>query len=246
MAFKILRNFGHLIPNLHVQFYLFYAVEKNVGPMTMKTFENYLEQYCAESLVELSFEHSCYTLFEGIEKQFTCLKTLHANICTFGEKLPFNKLFPNLQNLELGWNCYRNTTAIRVHFPVLKNLWFYDHMYFNSDLKFQKEDIEELLKLNPQLEKSTIIFLEKHSPDFIRHINKHYPNAQIVNGLRLQVTNPFSYFEFVFRDTHRGRRKHEIYPAHFSDKYIDSLEKLRNMHKYQNFRNSQKIKNTSR
>lgn len=234
MAFKILRNFGHLIPNLHVQFTLFYAVEKNVGPMTMKYFENYLAQYCSESLVDLSFEYSCYTLFEGIEKPFTCLKTLHADFCTFGEQLHFNKLFPNLQNLKLGWNCYGNTAAIRTHFPALKNLWLYDDNYCNSDLKFQKEDIEGLLKLNPQLEKSTFFFVDKYGPDFIRHINKHYPNAQIANGLRRRDTNPFSYNSITFG------RSNKIYPAHFSDKYIDSLEKLRKVVHQNSYQNRKK------
>lgn len=237
MAFKILRNFGQLIPNLHVQCYLFYAIEKNLGPMTMKTIENYLAEYCSDSLVDLSLEDSCYTLFEGMEKPFTFLKTLHIDLCVLGEQLPFNKLFPNLQNLKLGFNRYKNPAAIRSHFPSLKNLWFYDGNDITSDSKFQKEDIDELLKLNPQLEKSALAFLDEYSPDFIRHIKKHYPNAQIANGFRRRTTNPFSYDACMYGDNdfYWCHIKYIIYPAHFSDKYIDSLEKLKKMHKYQNF-----------
>lgn len=217
MTFKILRNFGHLIPNLHISFSLFDVLDKKLKPFPNKYIESYLSEYCSETLVQLSLEMSRFEIFEDTQKPFTYLKTLHIEKCSFRDRsLTIDRLFPNLQTLKFGCNYY-HTTAIEAHFPSLKYLWIH-----SNDLK--EEKFREILKLNPQLEKSVICFTRECSQDFHTHIKKHYQNTQIYYGF---ITLPFlfSYSEFILRSMHHVfRDKNKIYPAHISDKYINALE----------------------
>lgn len=218
MTFKILRNFGHLIPNLHISFSLFHVLDKKFKPFPNKYIESYLSEYCSETLVQLSLQMSEFDIFEDTQKPFTYLKTLHIEQCCFRNRsLTINRLFPNLQTLKFGFNYYYQTTAIEAHFPSLKYLWI-------SDDYLKGVEFQEVLKLNPQLEKSFICSAREYSQDFHTHIKKHYQNTQIYDGF-FTLPFPFSYNEFILRSKDREfHGKNKIYPAHISDKYIDALE----------------------
>lgn len=219
MTFKILRNFGHLIPNLHISFSLFHVLDKKFKPFPNKYIESYLSEYCSETLVQLSLEMSEFDIFEDTQKPFNHLKTLHIEKCSFRNRsLTINRLFPNLQTLKFGCNYFYNTTAIKAHFPSLKYLWIYENDYYFTGEKFQ-----EILKLNPQLENTVICLIREYSQDFHTHIKKHYKNIQIYDGF-ITLPFPFSYYEFILKSQYREFRcKNEIYPAHISDKYIYAL-----------------------
>lgn len=168
-AFKLLRTFGHLIKNLHINFLLF---ENSVlHEMIVK----YLTEYCSECLNQFSVDmcpNKC--LFKFIQRPMTNLKTLHVEKCFIGNELAFNTIFPILETLKLGTNRYTNPSAIRVHFPTVKNLYFSDDNAFGSK-KCQENDIDELLKLNPQLEKVLLILQNNYNSNFVQRLNKYCP-----------------------------------------------------------------------
>lgn len=227
MAFKILRIFGHLIPNLHISHSLFYILDKKLEPFPNKYIESYLSEYCSETLVQLSLQNSSYNIFEESQKQFTYLKTLHIEQCEIKggkQKWHFNKLFPNLQTLKLGWNFYNKLPAIIAHFPALKSLWFFDR---ERNVKPELNRIfEEMLKLNPQLEKPVICLRYDYNSDFHTYIEKLYPSVQLSYS-SYKEPFAFSFFEFIMKPKWRWFcQKSEIYPSDISDKYIYTLEMI--------------------
>lgn len=166
IALKILRNFGHLIVNIHLDYDLFALKTRN-----WRIVEHYLAEYGSGSFIQMTFAHSRH-FFENIQKKFTKVKYLHIEDCGFERELPFNRNFPNLQSLKLGSNYFRYPAAIRIHFPALTSLALHDSSYGD------KNDVEELSKLNPQLEKLELFLRLEWYPQFISRIKEYCPNLQ--------------------------------------------------------------------
>lgn len=171
VALKLLRNFGHLMKDLHISMLLFYY------PELCRLVESYLFEYCTESVNRLTVTDN-FISFENIQKPLKNVKTLHMEEITFRRELPFNKNFPNLQSLKLGRNTYWNPSSIRVHFPMLTHLAFYDRMMHSTCSRFQEEDIELLLKMNPQLEKLELVLDHKYSAELIQRMHENLPRLQ--------------------------------------------------------------------
>lgn len=204
---------------------MLFSIPRKFEHGSCKLIEQYLAEYCSESLDQLSLSNakSNHFIFEDTEKQFENLKTLHIERCTFGMNLSFNKNFPNLQTLKLDFNRYYHTSAIRAHFPMLKHLFFFDEVFEFYPQKFQEEDIEELLKLNPQLDTASFYFYYKYSEDFISRIKDYCPKLQIVDRGNLDrfwplLSNPYSGTKFIW-----GK---ETYPPNISDEYKNALETI--------------------
>lgn len=183
MALKILRNFGHLIENIHVNFY----IQSPLRKCNQQILEEYFVKYGSNSFIKMSLTENRRIFFENIQTPFSNVKSLHIVDCRFGHELPFNRIFPNLQTLRLGLNRYSNPSAIRMNFLALVNLAIDDSYY-----KIQENDFEELLKLNPQLEKLEIYTEYGYSPKFISYLKEYCPNIRHL-GLG-------SSYSFLFRN----------------------------------------------
>lgn len=223
LALKMLRNFGHLIVNLSLDYILFYTpdIEFNNscgGIELIKMIEEYLAEYCSGTLCQLSLQNSDrhYPILKDIKKQFLKVKTLQTDHCYFGEELPFNKFFPNLQTLNLGFNHFENKSHI-VHLRTVKNLSI-DFLH----IKFEEENIQEFFKLNLQLERAKICLIRGFNPDLFPRLKEICPNVKSVFVLR----SPFHYDEFVCGDLEYETKKKYQYPANTSDTYKKNLENL--------------------
>lgn len=128
-------------------------------------------------------------------------------------------------------NRYPYTSAIRVHLPAVKYLWFYDRI-LEACYKFDEKDIEELFKLNPQLENPVVHFgdyYNEYSSEFISHIKEYCPNLQPQYSVYSWVFNLFCYETFVlhhFSEPIYERDKNEIHPEDTSEEYMNALENL--------------------
>lgn len=201
MALKLLRNFGHLITNLHIDYSLFYL--KNIHTLEnphyvfplCKEIEHYLEEYCSESLREISFQSSCNTfnhiMLEEIQKPFNNVKMVHTQCCKFRDVFPFNKVFPNLHTLKLGMNHYTKRSAIRVHFSSVENLWFFDGAFRNPFMTFNEKVIEDMLKLNPQLKNALLYLIHDYNSNLIARVKKYCPNLKFSRKGRYPFEHSF-------------------------------------------------------
>lgn len=165
---KLLRNFGHLIININIDFGAFKYTFRY-------TIANYLAKYSSKSLIQMSVAVEHMRFFENIQKPFINLKSLYMGACCFGrDLLPFNSIFPNLQSLRLGHNQYENTSAFIIHYFSLTEFALYDLRE-----SFNQNDIEKLLKLNPQLEKLDIRPADRFSNvQFIERLKKCCPKIK--------------------------------------------------------------------
>lgn len=163
-ALKFLRNFGHLLWNMQLNC-------KVLSPKLNVEFTHYLFKYCSKSLQSFSMYHnSSEFLFpDNNNNVFTNLFKLKMEKCTFGRELNLNKMFPNVSILHLGPNRYEYPEAIRVNLPSVKELIIQPNT-------FEEEDIKEVLKMNPQLERLTICPI--YYIELIRWINEWLPKLR--------------------------------------------------------------------
>lgn len=238
-ALKTLRNFGHLITNLHLEYMLFFLPKKMPYNHTKfcKFIEHYLSEYCSKSLQQISLQGnlctSIHTILEDIHKPFYGVKAVHIEKCAFGEVLPFNTVFPNLQSLKLGFNAWNCPSAIRNKFNSLENLWFEDRIFLVGQAKFEEKDIEDFFRLNPQLQNAVLNLWINTNSNFTARLQKYCSNLQIRHCSQYQR----SYFSFdaFFNKEGYGNRKTfteipESSPIKISLKYKNSLEKLGKFH----------------
>lgn len=156
---QLLRNCGHLIRDLHINFTLFSA-------SMCEKIEKYLTRYCWQSLHFLSLScHPTRMLFNGtIEQPFTNVYSLKMESCCFlRSKVKFGETFPRLRFIQLDSNCYETRTVINGKDPALRAL---------AILKdFEEKEIVEMLKLNPQIQK--LILCSNYSSRLIRQLDEH-------------------------------------------------------------------------
>lgn len=126
IALKILRNFGHLITNLHLDYNLFFFPDAQRNPKFFKFIECYLAEYCSESLQQISLQGGLLTyhrkIFEHIQKPFINVNMVQTEQCSFGEELPYQKVFPNLKTLKHERNNVENVSVIPFKLTSLENL----------------------------------------------------------------------------------------------------------------------------
>lgn len=156
LSLKFLRNFGHLISNLHVQFLTYHLdgvnVFANYNYKLIIIFLEYLCEYGSKSIIRLSLEQTHIPLLMNIKVPLTSVKVLRIQRCRMEGLYLINTLFPNLHTLNLGENYYVPNSTIQCHFPTVKCLAFNDDWYRFYTKAFERDDIEQLLRLNPQLE----------------------------------------------------------------------------------------------
>lgn len=187
VTLKLLRNFGHLISDLQINFALF-----NVK--ICKRIENYLAEYCSKSLSFLSLRCNPFIeLFEDIETPFTNVYSLEMESCCFlKSKIQFDEMFPRLRFLQLDSNRYETRSVVNTAIPFLRSLAIL------RDLN--EHDILESLKLNKQIEKLLLI---KYTPNLIRSLNDCLPKLQCLCLRDLPEKFKYDFFEPIQFDNLR-------------------------------------------
>lgn len=182
-----------------------------------KTAVQYLAEYGSNSFIELSLQNSQMFPFPEhfSEIPFKSVRILQIELFYFDRDIPINRLFPNVQTLKLGQNNYEYTSTIRMHVPSVKHL-FFDSLIYPNDLKFGTDDVLELLKMNPQLEKLDLQLIclnnTTSSPwdsKIIQKLKDILPNLK-----RLKLCVPFDFIrqvELTPPHLHFGQIEHFSY-----------------------------------
>lgn len=233
--------------NLNVDYFLFRKKFNCKNSTNIKMIEDYLTEYCSESLSKLSLQNSkwestelrWHIIFQDTQKQFTNVKYLRITRCIFDKELPFKKIFPNVETLKCGHNNYEKYAAIQIHLPTLKNLWFDDFSNYNSG--FKENDLKEFFKLNPQLEKVMFCGSEACCLNWcnLDYIKEYCPHVQFFWSL---FDNAFSFLYYIrspklnYIPNDLGQydrypvqisdEEHKLYPAHISNEYKNALKTL--------------------
>ncbi|XP_055306315.1 uncharacterized protein LOC129570649 [Sitodiplosis mosellana] len=168
---KLLRCFGHLITKLDI------THDKHM--------DAYVNEYCAESLVEIKFQRCKASTLDDLKKPFTQVKTLCFDSCKLGSKLSeLDKWFPKVRRLEFT---DRNETA--VHFPHLQHLT----LSLPIDTNNRLNNLSELLRLYLNTRSLSIIGYFEFK--YLQSVSEHLQHLE-----RLDI-NPFGYFSNVGNDT---------------------------------------------
>ena len=228
LRFKLLRCFGHLMKKLRI------AYVRSHEPSEMESkqaasIDRYVNQYCADTLLEIKFEHCEKRTLTELRKPFSSVKSVHFNSCQLGGMWPkLNKWFPQVQYLE--FSCENGlSTKIReaAHFNDLRNL----NIFIPSN---RKKHFANLLQSNRKLQSLSIsgYFNAKHLQRVSEHLQhlKLHPfrvisnkgNAIIrcpnVTELTLQNVAP-ERFPFTFGQV----KELSITPITDNFKYVDLI-----------------------
>lgn len=141
--------------------------------------ESYVAKYCSKSLRQFLLTQPPTFLFTEIQTSFINVETIkfhnYPRLC----EVPFNTIFPNLKSIDLliVWKGF-NLICI----PSVKNLFMYaikTHQSINAQSTNEENEIKDLLKLNPQIEKLELKLTSGFSYDIIFHgLNENLPTLQ--------------------------------------------------------------------
>lgn len=128
--------------------------------------------YTAESLVELQLNYIECDTFESFTVPFTALEELHFSIdegAPSANMLPLNQIFPNLRRMSVSLSIDLDNNLFDCKFSQLEHVEVSIN-YYNA--KKQKDDIECLLRKNPQIQSLTTW---GYPSDYVITINKLLP-----------------------------------------------------------------------
>lgn len=138
-SFQLLRCFGQLIKyvNVHCYFNYFRPVLTQIN------------EYCAESLVKISFYSAKQDHLTLLTKQFTKIQEVEMFNCYLTENGWFKKTFPKIEQLNIKNNSEMDITCLVHHYSYLEKFSF--DTTINHLPGSIKENITAILELNPQL-----------------------------------------------------------------------------------------------
>lgn len=151
-SLQLLRCFGHLISHLEINED---EDSDEMCPMLRTMYKylfSYINEYCSKYLMDITFVMIPKGSLELLKNPFYRAKTVNLFGCHFGRKMTsLETLFPNLLCLKLDFNDTVEPKIIEEHWHRMK------HLEINIDKKnFTRENIEEVLCLNPQLRRLKI------------------------------------------------------------------------------------------
>lgn len=170
MAANILSTFGHMMEKVLINYNPFNETQS-------RKINEYVSNYCSESLIELYFYGCTENPLIGMPKQFQKVKAV--SFVPFGGKMVpignethnINDFFPELQRLHLVVEYWENADFINLAYPYLKELKL--GLMVNS---IDVAVIEELLTKNSQIQslelKSTSLLLLKKVNDIVPNLEK--------------------------------------------------------------------------
>lgn len=159
------RHFGHLITNALINF---------MGRRQKQSHEigTLLQDFCADTIVELDLACLDSDDFQSIDKPFTKLEKLTFIDSTMGQKLSqMNIWFPQIQSLELIYVKLSQPELFEVNLPHLKHLEIYNRQ---SDMPIQT--ISEMLRANPQLKSLSLCC--DYDRRFIESLSQNVPELE--------------------------------------------------------------------
>lgn len=160
----LIRHFGHLISNALINF----LGEKHVDIETL------LQEFCADSMVELDLIYCDENDFQSIIKPFTKVEKLQIVESTLSQPLSqINIWCPNIQRLELICVKLTQPQLLEVNFPHLKHLEIY-----NRELDLPIGTVCETLRKNPQLKILTLLC--DHDRDFIESLSRNVCGLEVL------------------------------------------------------------------
>lgn len=165
MTIKVLRHFGHTISHIAICY-------NTILQCSNDTFDIYLTKYGLNSvkILKISDWDKCYkrSLFKNIKKSFPNVRVIKIANCTLEvESLP--KIFPNIESLELIGNVYKSHAVINEHFSKLKELII---LFGDGD------ELLEMLKLNPQIERLSFPINKDYGHKQIEYIREQQPELK--------------------------------------------------------------------
>lgn len=136
----------------------------------------YVNEYCCESLISITLFGCPENQFSLYKKPFSRLQVLRVDIETqqIGHILPFNELFPKLQELSLH-TIVSDSQFIVSELPHLKRLSIGLHFKNCSDLVTAEKQFASLLEKNPQIQN---ICYSGILGDFITTIKRCLPRLE--------------------------------------------------------------------
>lgn len=142
VCFKLLRCFGHLIQKV-----IFECRDKFLPEL-----EQYIINYCADSLTEIKFIECSVLTMNSLTIQFPKVKAVHFSGGRLGRRLSnLDIWFPNLRVLTIADNTQVAIREFAAHFPHLIHIDM--QMPIDSSCSYIGEEIfAEILQMNPQLQ----------------------------------------------------------------------------------------------
>lgn len=140
---RTLRCFGPYISNIGLR--CFENTSEQINFVTQ-----YLNQYCAETLKNMTFIKMPFLLSTIMQKPFQNVQQIYINESQLvGQLSHFNDWFPNLRRLELVNNTFEPKCA-NVHLPHLQEFRFFAICHYRARFKLN-EYLSRFLKSNAHL-----------------------------------------------------------------------------------------------
>lgn len=194
-SLKIVRNFGHIISNLIIEYC---SSDTRAAKILF-----YVIKYCSKSLHTLMirrYNSPLQSILKSNENPFTNLKKLYIRQCYHGESNLWKfdgVVFPNLQTLKFNLNNMRSVDFISpkmvYHIKSLKSFSF-DDTYAQYNDKRIYTDIVDMIKLNTHLEKFEIALLEQFDEQSFEALMRHLECLPNLRRLNLIFSGPESVF----------------------------------------------------
>lgn len=176
---KVFRGFGSLIKTVQLNF-------DGVKQRRCQLISQKLNEYCAETLVHLSWFHCPADAMHESSKKFEKLQILRMKHGYLGEQMSqFNHFFPALVQLDLDQIEVTNRKCIENTIPTLALLKV--NIEPRKKLDFQKSNVKAALKVNPQLK--GLALGSGCQPTLLKYINMMLAHLQI-----LEIHNPCKQF----------------------------------------------------
>lgn len=166
---QMLKHFGHLIPNLHLQYAFHYTDE-------YEEINKLINLYCVETLTSITIQIHKKSFFDSFTKPFKRVENveIYGDFNTLGNyELSFNQLFPAMRRLYLGDVKVLDRSCIDHEFPHLEDLTVY--LATSNELCFNEAETEKLITKNPQIKNLKLI---SSSQSLLRFVAKHLPNLE--------------------------------------------------------------------
>lgn len=178
-SLQLLRLFGHLISRLEIGEGDDSSELCLLHRTMYKYIFGYVNEYCSMYVTDITFVMIPKGAMEILKRPFYQARTVNIFGCHFGKMMTsFELLFPNVLCMKLDYNNAIEPKIIEEHWRRMKHLEVsIDHT------NFKRENIEELLCLNPQLRRLKIGY--GWSADFLEDISIFLQFIEILEFGRL-------------------------------------------------------------
>lgn len=150
---KFLKRFGRSISKIKVNF-----SESEYTKNAMLAISKWINIYCSENLSVLILYDTSDSFFGQVTKPFKNLKEIeifgkYNNVKS--DTLELNEILPAIEHLMLYCVRFSNIDQIYRHYPHMTELGvsYYDVYERTYPRKFEEHEIEQLIRLNPQIRK---------------------------------------------------------------------------------------------